>query len=622
MLNWLRKDLGRGRSRRCFLFQTIHPFNLPLAWLCAIAGRVAYWRTESVPVALLNGLSAMDPEALFSLDEWQDETLKAFRSWSDAKPHERDATVFTQTLVGQKIDLSVHLLQWLAIRYEERKIFFSLSDKWCKSNSVASKVTIIRRHHDKMFAAIGLDSFPLQEENKSDLATWLDLGWLSYLALRETLKQLAMLVGQRGGTEIAQNPIVFAGISAGEMPTDDKKLDFAFLVARGLLASDRCLFLLPQKPDAARVARFGRLKLQWLRYGSFAFLPLINRLAIVINICRLIFVLGVFCRSIFGPVRLAFALQALPWVHFARYVHPRGYVATISASWPEAVEVSVMKSLGIPTVNWSYGGNGFRFSKANEAFEDVNLIGSYAESDEVWVWTEEVKRWLAARQMGRQPKIKVIGPVMAGDARWLSLAPAAARAKFGISERSGDVFMSVFDVPTFSRQFRMRAGLGPTTAPLEMLEKFYEDLLHALAKIPRLRLILKPKRSLHDPRRNYPDSLKRLLDFGGSPNEANRIVLVDHAIDPYIPISLADVCVGIPFTSPILAAKFSGRVGIYYDPMDQIRFYYPDQMNPLLSHDSKDLFKRLSSPMQFEPGKYIDPQIPFAQHLADFTKKV
>ena len=48
------------------------------------------------------------------------------------------------------------------------------------------------------------------------------------------------------------------------------------------------------------------------------------------------------------------------------------------------------------------------------------------------------------------------------------------------------------------------------------------------------------------------------------------MVALPHDIDPYIPVALADVCIGVPFTSPVIAGMESGRGGIFHDPFAEI----------------------------------------------------
>jgi len=96
-----------------------------------------------------------------------------------------------------------------------------------------------------------------------------------------------------------------------------------------------------------------------------------------------------------------------------------------------------------------------------------------------------------------------------------------------------------------------------------MLEQFFRDI-ERLLRQPQIMLVVKPKRSPQDPRRDFADSMHRVLGSG-------RVIALPHDIDPYIPVALADLCVGVPFTSPVIAGLESGRGGLFHDPLGEVR---------------------------------------------------
>src|SRR5436190_13862838 len=133
---------------------------------------------------------------------------------------------------------------------------------------------------------------------------------------------------------------------------------------------------------------------------------------------------------------------------------------------------------------------------------------------------------------------------------------------------------------------RLAIGHGPTVYPPAMLEQFFRDL-EGLLRLPEIVLIVKPKRSLQDPRREFASSMHRLLG-------SNRAIEVPHDIDPYIPVSLADVCVGVPFTSPVIAALYSGRGGLFHDPMGEVvRVPAAPALMEHVTHSAEELQERV-----------------------------
>jgi polysaccharide biosynthesis PFTS motif protein len=128
----------------------------------------------------------------------------------------------------------------------------------------------------------------------------------------------------------------------------------------------------------------------------------------------------------------------------------------------------------------------------------------------------------------------------------------------------------VFDVPPVTRGVRLAIGHGPSVYAQGMLEQFFNDI-EGLLKHQEIVLLLKPKRSLKDAQRDFADSMQRILDPASPWCRSGRVVVLPHDIDPYIPVALADFCIGVPFTSPVVAALESGRAGVFHDPLNELR---------------------------------------------------
>jgi polysaccharide biosynthesis PFTS motif protein len=171
--------------------------------------------------------------------------------------------------------------------------------------------------------------------------------------------------------------------------------------------------------------------------------------------------------------------------------------------------------------------------------------------------------------------------------------PTDLRTSYGIKPEKEARYIVVFDVPTLSKSTRLGSSLGPSGYPLEMLERFYEDLSEALQKFSQLRLILKPKRALTDPRREYPRALWRLLDPESAYHKQGRVVILPDDIDPYLPIAMADLCIGLPFTSPILVALRYRRDGFFHDPLGTVRVFRLVELESLITHNRRALLERL-----------------------------
>jgi hypothetical protein len=488
------------------VLQRLNPLSAVLARLWSLFVPVRYWRAEYVSPRRLARFDVLDPADYFTVEEWHRAMEGAYLAY--------------------RVDhASPTLQQWRALQFEERYLFDEMAR---------------RASPDAMRAGAGFA-----------LLDWI---WLGALALGKTVRQALALFRCEGSTDAAPCRIFWTDISAGEVASVDQRLSFCFAVERGLVDPGECLYFLAVPPSPAAADRLRRLGVRWTTVGAFGFLPVAAKLKTLAKL------LGSVASGSF--VRWRHAAEAAPWVAAARALGCRTYLTSVSSAWPEPSQVEALRAKGVRTVNWSYGANTFCFSVADESFRDLGLLRSVSAASEVWVWTDAVEAWLRRRSLAAPPTIREIGPVMSGDSRWLARTPAAARLAYGIAESSSRRYVAVFDVPPVNREMRLAIGHGPTVYPAAMLEQFFRDL-EGLLRLPEVTLIVKPKRSLQDTRREFADSMHELLASG-------RVIALPHDIDPYIPVALADVCIGVPFTSPVIAGLYSGRGGLFHDPRGEV----------------------------------------------------
>lgn len=594
------------------IFQKLHPFNWPIAFAASLTGRVHYWRTEFLPQVLLRRFKFLDPAEYFSLDQWQDELEAAFVAWQQNLDTSQPAFRLVRQVLDVDVDFSANWQQWLAIQYEERHLFLALV-----ARSGVSPTEIGAAGVDDLFRRVGL---PLSNQQipSGGLLPYLDRVWGTFVCL---------LYAGRAGFAAVRAPqipwptgisVIWSGISASEFAEADDQLDFSFLVQRKLLDPAQQLFFLPAPPGEKTAERLKRSGVQWRLLNEMGATGLEGRTAarIAWTAVRELLRWGDPIRS---ALAIRFSATSAAWIAVQRRLKARAYLTSISMAWPEGPEVAALKALGLATANWAYSANVFRFAKDRPGFRDLGLLRSISVADELWVWNEEFRGWLEARRTGAKRSVEILGPVMAGDSSWLELDPAVARERFGIRFNADDRYLAIFDVPTVNQRFRVKYGHGPTTAPLDMLSQLYVDMERLLSEDPTWVLVLKPKRSFSDWTREYPESLRRLLNS----QFRDRIRLLHHQIDPYIPVAIADAAIGIPFTSPVIAALYSGRTGIFHDPLGQAMSFYPQAYKPLVTHSYADLIENLrASTNRLRPVSiYNDPGKEFATRILNMMQK-
>ena len=525
--------------------QRLNPLSVWLARLWSLWIPVKYWRKEYLSPRRLARFEVLDPADYFSVEEWHramEDAYLAYRADAD----------------------SPALEQWRAIQFEERYLFDEMA----------------RRAH------------PGARRTGAGFAV-LDALWLAVLAAGKTVRQARALFRREGNTDTAPCAVFWTDISAGEVASADRRLSFSFAVERGLIDPRECLYFLAEPPPPEAAERLRRIGVRWTTVASFGFLPLPAKLGALAALLGAMFFSG-------SLVRWRHAAEAAPWIAAARALACGTYLTSVSSAWPEPPQVEALRKRGVRTINWSYGANTFCFSVSDASFRDLGLLRSVTAAAEVWVWTEAVEDWLRRRALGAPPAMRLIGPVMSGDSRWLARTPAAARAAYGLAEAPERRYVAVFDVPPVNKEMRLAIGHGPTVYPPAMLEQFFRDV-EGLLRLPEVTLIVKPKRSLQDPRREFADSMHELLASG-------RVIAVPHDIDPYIPVALADLCIGVPFTSPVIAGLYSGRGGLFHDPRGElVRVPGAPQLLAHVTHGARELHTRVSAILQEPPRGHARP---------------
>ncbi len=585
--------MNRSDRRRYLYIHRLHPVNLVFAILLSPFFRVIYWRQEMVPSSLASRFTVLDPSETFDLDEWQGAGECAFAQWQEIAKIGGNLPSAHGFVADQKIDFSACWQQWIAAAVEERYLFFRM----LKAVSAANEPAYIADSViDRVVQGLEYQLCPPAGLRFLGGFRWLDRLW-SVVRLATLSMRRAFALIRRGGA-IGQGPaaILWTGIGPSEIADGTEELDFSFLVRDGHLSADDCVYVLPSAPVGAARDQLYRRRVRWITSNRLSFLPLSVKLRALIDILRNL-ARGIFyglwsARELFAATS---ACASIPAASVARFLRTNTYLTSVSACWPENPEVAALNDLGVRTINWSYGANTFLYSSSNPRFRDVGIARSVAVASDIWVWSDEVRDWLLQRSLITSSQIRTIGPVMCGDSRWCALTPAQARQRYGISGDAGRFYIALFDVPPLSREARLAVGHGPTNYPVEMLEQFFADCERLLQEFGDVVLIVKPKRALADSNRQYSRRMQRILDPQSDLVKAGKAVVVSHGIDPYIPVAMADIAVGVPFTSPVFAALASGRTGIYHDSLDSVRYFRPHGYGSLVTHSYAELAAGISA---------------------------
>ena len=604
------------RGARALFLQRVNPLSLPFATLASLFLPVYFWRREQVSASRTARFTQIDPSDLYTLEAWQEAGEAALNRWREtlARVEENEG----------KPKSAAHRFwrQRTSILFEERHLFLSM---------IVRLITKDGRLNGSIVAS-WIDSLGIDPKTESRLAGQfvpsllfgvLDRAWLVARLIGSAWRQLGRL-RRTSGTPLSRSAdLLWTGISPAEIADSERQLDFAFLVARGLIDPSRCVFILPTEPGLAARTRLAALQLRWVRADALGSMHWKFRLSATLSI--LASCLKGMMFGPFSPELLASAMtrcEGSAVLQLARSLGIRAYLTSVTACWPEQSEVSLLGDAGVRTVNWSYGANTFCYSSIDPAFRDLGIPRSITSASDIWIWSDDVREWLAARLLETPPAVRETGPVMCGDSRWCAMPPEEARRRYGLGFSEEQVFISVFDVPPLSREGRLAVGHGPSNFPAGMLDQFFSDCERLLEEFDNVVLIVKPKRALADRFREYPPAMERVLSGRSKGSASGRILVLPHNIDPYIPVALSEISIGVPFTSPVMVARNSGRMGYFHDARSEVLHFRPKSLKPFMTHGIDELRRAIGQAIATRrPDAWMgdDPIELFARAIEDLA---
>ena len=562
-----------------FAFLRIHPFNFLVALFARLLGPVAYWKAEGLPRSFVYFFEAIEPSELFDAGEWNKLVETAH---TDLASQSLQVLSLRIKLQGVTADMSHSWLHWFVHQFELDVLVQHLALGWSQKKKLARIRVFSSAASSWAPASITVPNLGGVGRVKGSVLA--DRLWELASSIRAIVAtairiysspRLAVSVGCR-------YRFLFIGIGPANDPVPGS-LDFTFLARFGHLPPNECLYILRRTISSLgrrSLAKSGIAVLSVPEIGSLFNFK--ERTALILGLVRAIL------QSTITSSRCIDALsgmiaRAAPVVAVARRVQAETVIAALDDGILEPPAIAFLSALGLRTIVWQHALIGFGHSPT-QPFHGRSLEQSVYAADEVCVWTPADQALLNDRALPsvRQPRLHLTGPAMAGDSRWLSRPKWSARDCVGIAGPSQTI-LSVFDLPTFVPGYRR-----PYRIPLERISEdvhdaFYGDLIKILNTFPKLSLLLKPKRAAADPRFYVGRAFRALTDPNDTWALAGRVNLVDPDIDPYLPIAAADFCIGMPFTSPVVAALNAGRPATWYDPVGFAISTYPPELEAVLA---------------------------------------
>ena len=524
-------------------------------------------------------------EEAFTYDEWvrlRDETWSEWAAIEAIIP----PTGWRRDLFGRTVDFRRIAMQHLCkeylahrrlVRYIER---LGGEDAWLADSMALRYIRSMGKVH-------GLDV-----DGKVRLArgAWLwdlvylwgrNLGWAAYLVVQAWS-------ALRSGQCSAGADLLHEGLAVSESGSGPHELSFAWIEERGLCPPDRIIYVL-----AGRPRRWSPNVLQ--RYALLRGLGWETVFRALGHGARFL-LLGILRAGKVQKVLLTeFCLRSVaPYLNAERR-KVRTYLTTISACSPEHPSVALYNAMGVRTILWAYGANTALFNQRYLSPER-HFHSAHMETAECWLWSEHhLSLWRSGEILPSRIRYRLIGPAMMADASPCLVGRAESRRRFlGIDDTGSTArrTVAVFDLNPVNKEGQKVLQLGPLPITEEFVEAFYQQLLRLLEALPDIRLLVKTKRQDH-PHRLKPPAQKRLVDPSNEWVRTGRVINLAPDTNPYIPIGAADLTIGVPFTSPVLAGLHFGRPGLFHDPLGTALRHHYHALDAIVSHGYGDLEKKV-----------------------------
>lgn len=536
-------------GKRALGIATISLENILWVRFLSFFFEVKCWRTQ-VPLDSRNTrISVLEVEAFISHDEWMEEEAQIVRVLGQSR------------FAGAQSPLEVSGVQLLALDFRRARLGRFAFEKYCEAMG-----------KDGVFLPYFLEGivepfrwssfFGLRLIQKAGVF----LGAAAFLgmSLAKTTKTfLRALSGfARGGsTAIPVCDILWTSVTPAEVPTRDGQLDFSFIrhagpVSRILYSVDHALSGEAREyieRHGIRVENRSTLERSVGRKDLGLFLKECLRNVVRLRHPRLT------CLS---PWLFRVIIEGARWRAIQRKLGFKHWVSSLSTTNPEYPETALLaeKESGVTTWLWHYAGSDFPLSDSRSGVTPANLTldGCFPVALNRVLWTRDAVDTLKSRMavcgVRSKTEFHAVGPVMAGS--------LSCRDRSSAGDRAHPMIV-VFDWPRATLSLARNAGVGPNRFMLETVDQFYRDLWLLFEEEPQWFWGLKPKRSFTDAKREYPESLSRFLQ-----DRSGRVTQFQGDVDPYEPIRAAAVCLGLPFTSPVLAAEMLGKPGFFYLPSE------------------------------------------------------
>jgi polysaccharide biosynthesis PFTS motif protein len=594
----------KAKNKNWIIFFRLHPINFPLAWLVSLFRPVAYWKIYKILPYFSKRFYQLDPGLFFETGqmEWNAITSDAYDEFASLLPDDWKDLRLNAKFDNLIIDLTSVSLVEFSDEYEAYYQFYFLLRKWKEANSNIHDLRIVNSAFlkDSNILKMPLPKFDIKIV--FNFAASLDRIMIALKRLLIIFKACKPAFTFNKSKQIDKNKftILWHDISFNEMADSSQKFDFSFLVQRNLVNAQDVLYLLPVTPSKEIASRLSKSGINWITSDKFInIVSYSNKWRIVKDLFANTFLYN---RINGNKIFRKSANQYLASRAMAYYVLKEYGVKTVigSSSGHDSGTLNMLaNAAGIRTIMWQYAQAGIiPVSYKDNFISRKRLVQSIHLASEVWVWYKAdldlfTQRCLQPSDL--RPKFCITGPVMSGDFSWLVKSPYNARIDMNIrrSNKKNLLWVGIFDVATQISKSSKSHRSGPNRFPEDMQVKFFKDIANALDLYPQLHIFFKPKRRTKNDRFFRSEEMINLIGKTSKYVVSGRVIVLDHNIDPHIPIAMSDYCIGAPYTSGVFLANILDRPSVFYDPLNRYKSCYPMKFYDFQLNGSKELYNQI-----------------------------
>ncbi|MBT7609918.1 MAG: hypothetical protein HN576_09180, partial [Bacteriovoracaceae bacterium] len=374
--------------------------------------------------------------------------------------------------------------------------------------------------------------------------------------------------------KIKQTKNIVMGLSSAELGYHKKESDFSWLVKNGILESKDVIYIFQNNiPKEARKLNHERGIIAYSERELLSTIESSKKIILIVNQISSLLKHLVKC-DFEGLYLYKVETEFRFWSPLIKKINPINVLYSLAQGWPELHIVPFLSHHNIKTSNWFYGAGEFAYKTSSSQFNDNNIRFCLREADQTLVWNELTRKLLNDRQwIQTKNKIHVYGPVMNGC--WNNLKLQKNIEKFTIV---------VFDSESMKSHARLQRGHGPFYE-LSTQEGFYKGIQDLLKKYPDAKFIIKGKKPItNNPLYHDVSSLNELKNMANG-----NVTFEELKTDPLSLISIADLVISSPFTSPGLAAIALGVPSIYYDSTKFCKSTFKNAFDSITLNTSQEL---------------------------------